>query len=385
MELNQKLDAVISTVEARTADVEAVKSAVAELKDAFAGLSTAQVEVKEDKVDLKAKFYDMAKSGEGFGTELVREGEIKSASFNVTDEASAGAGVVTEVSKQILTRIVEDYKIPSMFGIETTNSTKYEKRVQVGVSGARWEGENVAGANGDHTGSPKFATIKMSHGKAIAKPIVTQEALNDPFFNAEAFLMGDVQKQLGRLISEGLLNGNGENQPKGFYTYFDAVEGAKEVADRKVDMFPVITNAIGTDEDLIAALQAMQFALKTGYVSGAKYVMNREVFQRVAALKDGMGRPLMQASLDAAYAGRIFGFEIVVDAMASKEVPVIFGKLNEAFKVVNIPTSLDFVRNPYKIDFCVEFTIAQRIGTIVGDNEAVVGLIPAVAMSRKAK
>ena len=379
MELIQKFDEVTAIVKAQAEQIDELRGALDAVKSA-----PVQVEVKDEAAELKAKFYSVAKSGEGINTELVREGEIKSASFNVADEASAGAGVVTEVSRQILTRIVEDYKIPSMFGVETASSTKYEKRVQVGVSGARWEGENVAGANGAHTGSPTFATIKMSHGKAIAKPIVTQEALSDPFFNAESFLMNDVQKQLGRLISEGLLNGNGENQPKGFYTHFDAVEGAKDVAERKVDMFPVITNAIDTDEALIAALQAMQFALKTGYTAGGKYVMNREVFQRVAALKDGMGRPMMQPSLDAGYAGRIFGFDIVVDATASKEVPVVFGKLDEAFKVVNIPTSLDFIRNPYKIDFCVEFTIAQRIGTIVGDNEAVVALMPAAA-ARKAK
>ncbi|MGL4765218.1 MAG: phage major capsid protein [Aeromonas sp.] len=379
MEITQKVEEVLNVVKSQADQIDELRGALEAVKSA----PVAQVEVKDEAAELKAKFYNVAKTGEGFGTELVREGEIKSASFNVTDPASAGAGVVTEVSRQILTRIVEDYKIPSMFGIETASSTKYEKRVQVGVSGARWEGENVAAANGDHTGTPTLATIKMTHGKAIAKPVVTQEALSDPFFNAEAFLMSDVQKQLGRLICEGLLNGEGDNQPKGFYKHFDAVEGAKDVATRKVDMFPVITDAIGTDEELIAALQAMQFALKTGYVAGAKYVMNREVFQRVASLKDGMGRPMMQPSLDADYAGRIFGFEIVVDAMASKEIPVVFGKLDEAFKVVNIPTSMDFIRNPYKIDFCVEFTIAQRIGTIVGDNEAVVALIPAAA--RKAK
>ncbi|KJR15243.1 phage major capsid protein [Vibrio parahaemolyticus] len=366
MTIETKLDAAVSAFEAQAVEIT-------ELKDALAAMNTVATEAKAEEVDLKAKFYDVAKTGEGFGTDLVVDGEIKS--FNVTDEASAGAGVVTEVSRQIVTSLLEDYRIPAMFGRETAGSTKHEKRVQVGRSGARWEGENVALANGDHTGTPTFATIKMTHGKAIAKPVVTQEALSDPFFNAESFLMGDVRKQLGRLISEALLTGTGENQPKGFYKHFG------ETANHET--FKLVTHAHNTDEELIAALQAMQFDLKSGYLSGATYVMARSMLQRVAGLKDGMGRPLMQASLDSAVAGRIFGFPIVVDANASEEIPVVLGRLDEAFKVVEIPTSLGFVRNPYKIDFCVELTISNRIGTIVGNAEAVVGLKAAAA--RKAK
>lgn len=367
MTIETKLDAAVSAFEAQA-------TLIAELQDTVAGLQTQAPVEKAEEVDLKAKFYNVAKTGEGFGTDLVVDGEIKS--FNVTEEASAGAGVVTEVSRQIVTSLLEDYRIPAMFGRETAGSTKHEKRVQVGRSGARWEGENVAAGNGAHTGTPEFATIKMTHGKAIAKPVVTQEALSDPFFNAETFLMGDVRKQLGRLISEALLNGTGENQPKGFYKHFG------DVANHET--FKLVAHAHGTDEELIAALQAMQFDLKSGYLAGAKYVMARSMFQRVAGLKDGMGRPMMQPSLDKAYAGTLFGFPIVVDANASEEIPVVLGRLDEAFKVVEIPTSLGFVRNPYKIDFCVEFTISNRIGTIVGDAEAVVGLKAPVAQ-RKAK
>ncbi|EHM6953365.1 phage major capsid protein [Vibrio parahaemolyticus] len=375
MDLNAQIEAVVDGVKLQGETVESIKSEIADLRDAFAGMQTVAVEAKAEEVDLKAKFYDVVKSGAGLnGMELVKDGEVKS--FNVTEDASAGAGVVTEVSRNIVTAILEDYRIPSMFGRETAGSTKYEKRVQVGRSGARWEGENHEGVNGEATGTPTFATISMTHGKAIAAPVVTQEALSDPFFNAESFLMNDVRKQQGRLIAQALIDGDGVNKPKGFYSHFGATANH--------ETFKLVELVHGTDEELIAALQAMQFELKSGYLAGAKYVMSRDMFQRVAGLKDGMGRPMMQASLDAAVAGRIFGFDIVVDAHAPANVPVVLGKLDEAFKVVEIPTALEFIRNPYAIDFCVKFTVATRIGTIVGDAEAVVGLKGA-AVTRKAK
>ncbi|KOF30948.1 hypothetical protein BA746_00330 [Vibrio parahaemolyticus] len=387
MELAQKLEAIVTGVESQVAEINSVKSDIADLKDAFAGLQAANeaVEIKaEDEAEaLKTKFYDAVKSGEGFNTELVVDGHIKS--FNVTEDTSAGAGVVAQVNRNIVTRILEQSVMGKLFGREVAASTKYEKRVQVGHSGARWEGENVAGVNGEATGTPTFATIQMTHGKAIAKPVVTQEALSDVFFDAEAFVMQDTRKQLGRLISQGLVNGAGANTPKGFMTYFDETEGVKDVATRKVDHYPVLVKTqteIAEDAQLIEVLRAMQFELKAGYVSGAKYVMSREMFQRVAGLKDGLGRPMMQPSLDKEVAGKLFGFDIVVEHLLPEEKPVVFGRLDEAFKVVEIPTSLGFIRNPYKIDFCVEFTISTRIGTIVNDNEAAVALIVKPAMVR---
>lgn len=387
MELAQKLDVVLDGVKLNETIVAEVKNELADLRDAFVGLKAANdSEVKVEPVDFKAKFFEVAKSGEGFQTELVKDGEIKSAAFNVTDNASAGTGVLTEVNRQILTRIVDEYAITSLMGRETSQSTKYERKVQVGTGGARWEGENVALVNGANTGSPTFATIKMTHGKAIAKPVVTIEALSDTFFNAESFLMNDTRKQLARLVAEGLVNGiGGDNQPKGFMTYFDAVEGVKDVATRKVDHFPVVVKAtaeLAEDAALIDALQGMQYELKSGYVSGSKYVMSRKMFQRVSGLKDGIGRPFMQTSLETAVAGKIFGFNIVVDALLGEDKPVVFGRIADAFRVVDLPLSLEFIRNPYRIDGAVEFYIATRIGTMVGDNEAVVGLVMKSAKSK---
>ncbi|KFA99262.1 phage major capsid protein [Vibrio sp. ER1A] len=383
MELATQIETVVDGFKSQAEAVEAIKSEMADIRDAFAGLSAAneaEVEVKETKEELVQKFYNILKSGEGVqGTEVAKEGEIKSAAFNVADDASAGAGVLTEVNRQILTRLVEEYAITRLFGRDTASSTKYERRVQVGTGGARWEGENVDLQNGAHTGSPRFATIKMTHGKAIAKPVITAEALKDPFFNAESFLLNDTRKQLARLVAEGLVNGiGGENQPAGFMTYFDEVEGVKDVADRKVDMFPVVVKTaaeLAEDVALIDALQGLQYELKTGYVAGSVYVMSRKMFQRVAGMKDGIGRPFMQPSLDKAVAGRIFGFDIIVDPMIGEDKPVVFGNIGDAFKVIDIPTALEFIRNPYKIDGAVEFYIATRIGTMVNDNESVVAMI----------
>ncbi|MGL4843934.1 MAG: phage major capsid protein [Aeromonas veronii] len=375
--MQTKIDEVLSVIKSQADEI-------AEMRDALEAVKSApveQVEVKSE--DLKAKFYEVVKSGEGTDAqgEIVKEGQIKA--MNVTDSASAGAGVVAEVSTQIVQRMVNEFAVPALFGFANTNSTKFERRVQVSGSTVNWEGENLSGTSGDNTDTPTFATIEMTHGKVTAFPQITQEALSDPFFDAEAFVLADVAKEMGRAVADALMNGDGVKKPMGFYRYMDAVEGAKDVKARKVDHFAVLNAAITSDEELIAALRKMIFSMKAGYRAGAKFVMSEELFERVAGLTDGMKRPLMQPSLDAAILGTLFGYGIVVDTHIPADVPVVFGQLDQAFQIVNIPTELSFNRNPYRVRGCVEFEIAQRIGTIVLDNEAVIGLM--VPAARKAK
>ncbi|WMB74216.1 phage major capsid protein [Shewanella oncorhynchi] len=374
-EINNKVNNTMNTLETQ---LTAQASLIADLQDAVASMKSAPVEVKAAPVDYKAKFYDEVKNFKG-DMELVKNGQIKSASFNTVEAGSATEGVLTEVNRTIVQSVVEESALVRLFGREVASSPRYEKRKQIGSSGARWEGENYEGVNGEHTGSPRFTVLKAKFGKAIAKPIIPQETLSDPFFNAEAFLMADVRKQIGRLVSDGLINGAGENQPEGFATLF-TTDAAKVEAGTHFKQLPAVS---GDDAALLAALQGMQFELKTGYLSGAKYVMARDVFQRVAGLKDTTGRPLMQTSLEAGVAGTIFGFDVVVDPLLLGVV--YFGQYAEAFRVVEIPTSMELLRNPYKIDFCVEFNVATRIGSIVNDNEAVVGLPVTKAATRSAK
>lgn len=384
MTIEQKLTEISTTVEG----LASLKGEVQELRDALAAKSAAPavVEHKDEVKELRAKFFELARTGEGFNTDLVKDGvAVKSLNVTPSQAGTADSLVIAEVSKDIIKRAVEDYTLPSLFSFVTSGNPKFERRVMKGRSGAKWDGENHAGTNGAHTATPEFETVRMTSGKAVAKPLITQEALSDPYIDVEALLMDDVRSSIGSLVAEGLLAGEGSaNQPKGFLKHFDKTEGVKDLATRPVDHFAVELLNVTTADDaaLIDALHGLTFKVITRYRNGGKFVMSAKMYQRVAGIKDGQGRPMMQPSLDAAVAGRIFGYDIVCDANLGDDVPAMFGDFASAFTVVSIPTTLDFIRNPYKIDFCVEYTIAQRVGTIIGSNQAVVGLMHDATKSR---
>ncbi|ENM2831970.1 phage major capsid protein [Vibrio cholerae] len=376
MTIETKLDAAISAFDTQA-------NQIAELQDALAGLQTIHTEKAAPKEDLKAKFYDVLKTGEGLngGTQLIKDGQVKS--FNTQDPQGGGAGIVKEVSAQILKRLRDDYVVANLFGHRSVSSVDYEHRVQTGYSTVAWAGENVNCDGVAQTATPTFDSIKLTHGKITAAPVLTTEALTDTDFNAEAFVRNDVAEELARGIALGVLMGDGANKPKGFYTYFDKAEGIKAVAERKVDHFPVMVKAPLTDEELLETLRGMPYRMPARYVVGGKYIVSREMFERISGLKYAIGRHYMHTSATAGVAGSLFGYDVIIDPMNTRvDLPVVFGHLNKAFEVVQIPTALEMVRNPYAIPHCVRFDIQHRVGTIVRDNQAVIGLVVAAARAK---
>ncbi|MBY8157099.1 phage major capsid protein [Vibrio fluvialis] len=363
------------------AAVEGFETQLAELKSAFADLAAGQVvdtpvDTKAASAELRKKFLEHAVKSDA--REIVKAGEIKSA-FN-TGADSAGAGIVTELAKDIVIGIKGEHAMTRDFAFGVTQNAAYEQTVQKSGTSVRWEGENKTGGAYGKSDAPALEIIKMTSGKAIANPVCTNESLTDVFFDAEAFVMQDAQDELGLEVGEALVVAplGQTTRPVGFMSYFDAVEGIKPDGERKVDHYkavPVAAADIDTDEKLIAVLRKMPLSLRAGYRPTGKYYVSSAMFERIALLKDGIGRPLMQNSLSEATQGTLNGYGVVVEEAMNEDKPAVFGDLKRSFKVMAIPSLMNFLRNPYKIDGCVQFTLENRIGSIVLDNKASVGLI----------
>ncbi len=377
MTIEAKIESALAAVKARDTEVEALTAKMAEMQDALAAAKAAPaVEVKDEAAEMRAKFFDAVKNGDGtMNQTLISDGKVKSA-FVTSNANSAGAGIVKDVSDAIVQRLRDEYVVASLFGLESVGSVDHEKRVQVGHSATKWAGENVDINGVAVTATPTFESIKMTVGKLVSAPVVSAEALSDTFFDAEQFLMQDVASEMASGLALGVIAGSGtSSQPKGFYKYFDETEGVKAVGERKVDHYPLIIATIADDAALIDELRKMPYKLPAKYVVGGKYVMARALFERLAGCVDGVGRHYMHASETQGVAGTLFGYDVVIDPMNSGDtVQCVFGHLDRAFHICQIPTAMEFLRNPYAIPHAVRFDFQKRIGTIVNDNQAVVGL-----------
>ncbi|MDT8865854.1 phage major capsid protein [Vibrio fluvialis] len=363
------------------AAVEGIETQLAELKSAFADLSAGQVvnapvDTKAASAELRKKFLEhAAKSNE---LEIVNAGEIKS-TFN-TGADSAGAGIVTELAMDIVKGIKDEHAMTRDFAFGVTRNAAYEQTVQKSGTSVHWEGENKTGGAYGNSAAPVLEKIKMTSGKAIANPILTNESITDVFFDAEVEVLQDAQAELALKVGDTLVTAPLDQtiRPVGFMSYFDAVEGIKADGERKVDHYkavPVSAADIDTDEKLIAVLRKMPLSLRPGYRTTGKYYVSNAMFERIALLKDGMGRPMMQNSLSQETHGKFGGHSVVVEESLGEDKPVVFGDLKRSFKVMAIPSLFNLLRNPYVIEGCVKFTLENRIGTIVLDNKASIGLI----------
>ncbi|MFM1687931.1 phage major capsid protein [Aeromonas salmonicida] len=360
--MEQEIQAMIAAQTEQAAVIAGLQSEVLQLKSAPVIVD----EVKEAK-ELKAKFYSMVKDGDGQNlVELVKDGKIKAAQMG-----TKGDTVIQDVNRNIVTRITETSVLTGLFGRETTQNDNYVRKVSVGGAQTYWDGEAKA------EGAPELVEVKMSSGKVISLPVISNDIAADSFFDIEAFLMTEVAKAIGDKSAMAILNGDGLKKPKGFLKYFDKVEGIKALADRPVDMFPILEQGKGL-ESLIDALRKMTIDLPTPYRSRAKYAMSVAAFEKVSAEKDTQGHSFVQKDVNGAVAGRLNGYEIVVDRLLPADAPILFGDFESAFAVCELPNSVQMLRNAYVIPFHVQFNIGLRVGTIVKANDSVIGLFMTV-------
>lgn len=361
--MEQEIQAMIAAQTEQAAVIAGLQSEVLQLKSAPVIVD----EVKEAK-ELKSKFYSMVKDGDGQNlVELVKDGKVKAAQMG-----AQGDTVIQDVNRSIVTRITEMSTLTSLFGREVTQNANYVRKVSVGGVETYWDGEAKA------DGAPELVEVRMVSGKVISLPVVSNDVIADSFFDVEAFLMTEVAKAVGTKSAIAILNGDGVKKPKGFLKYFDKVEGIKALADRPVDMFPILLQGNGL-ESLIDALRKMTINLPTDYQSKAKYAMSIAAFEKVSAEKDTQGHSFVQKDANGVVAGRLNGYEIVVDRLMPADAPILFGDFESAFAVCELPNSVQMLRNAYIVPFNVQFNIGLRIGTIVKANDSVIGLFLADA------
>ncbi|WP_068871027.1 phage major capsid protein [Edwardsiella tarda] len=382
MTIEAKIESALAAVKARDTEVEALTAKMAEMQDALAAAKSAPtVEVKDEATEMRAKFFEAIAHGDGTANQaMIEDGKIKSA-FVVGTATSAGAGIVKEVSGSVVKRLQDAYVVAKLFGSTTVSSTDHEKLVQIGHSICSWQGENVDVNGIPMTATPTFGKVKLSVGKLSAAPVISIETISDNLaFNAEKFLMEDVADQMARGLALGVLNGSGTgSQPRGFYKGFDKSEGVKDQATRQLDMYKVVAPTIADDVQLIEELRKLPFALPAAYALGGKYVMSRSLFERLCGCVDGQGRYYLHESVEQGVAGTLFGYPVIVDPMnVGDTVQCVFGHLDKAFHIADIPTAYTVLRNAYAIPHAVRYDVLARVGTIVNDNAAVVGMMATI-------
>ena len=161
------------------------------------------------------------------------------------------------------------------------NTSYGDRKIPVVAShgSATWMDEESAFTESDET----FTQVTLSAYKVGTILKVSDELLNDAFFNLERYIAAEFARRIGVAEEEAFLLGNGSSKPTGLLNTTGGAEiGVTAASPTAITMDEVID---------------LYHSLKAPYRKNASFVINDGTIKAIRKLKDGQGQYLWQPSV----------------------------------------------------------------------------------------
>ncbi|MBF0406466.1 MAG: phage major capsid protein [Candidatus Riflebacteria bacterium] len=288
-------------------------------------------------------------------------------------DTDGGLAVPDELDRQVES-LFEDSGAMMNLCLVKTAGKGYQKLFNV-------KGTNVVNTSEmeiiENTSTSKLVKITPVWGKKEAKPLLSQEAIEDIFFDAEAFVKEDVFEELEESFELELLQGTGASgATKGLLLYdkstdVDGTRAFGSIQYLKTGVsggFKTPTASVSPADDLID----VQSALKEKFQKNATWLMNRKTKGAVRKFKDANGAYIWQPRLDLDTPEMILGDRVATShgmpIVAANSYSIIYGDFKKATTIVLRP-GLYVVRDPYSKKPNVEFIFVKRYGFMLRNSE----------------
>ena len=379
--VRKAVEEVVADNAAKAAELEEVATKAAALETELAA-KAALIEELEAKADapsintIETKESEMENQFKSFMVEGLEGLRAKGADLQISVDAQGGYSLPEELRQEIIRLEKEVSPLRSVVSVASASTTDVKQLVSVGDAASGWVGETDARSQ---TNAPELAQRTATFGEVYARPRIYQHMLEDSFFNAEAWLAGEVARQFAEVEGQAFLNGDGSNKPVGILNGLtlsssaaaNDVNGTYEVINHGVD------GALGaTDAAIIDNLREVVLSVKTGYLPGSAFMMNRATHNVLAQLKNGDGEYFLQRNLTEGAAARLFGYDIIINedmadipATTGDAAPILFGNFARAYQIID-RVGVSMLRDPYTNPGSVMFYTRKRTGSMVLDASA---------------
>lgn len=367
-ELQQKSENLEGELKAKAAELEQKAAALEELE---AKMAAPKIHVKKDVNNMESKVQFKTFLSEGI--EGLRS---KAADLQIGVDAQGGYALPEELRREIIEIEHEISPLRQVVSVASAATTDVKQLVSIGDAASGWVGETTT--RGD-TNSPELAQRSATFGEVYAKPLVYQHMLEDAFFGVESWLTKEVARQFAEAEGAAFLNGNGSNKPVGILNGLTL--SSSSAANDTTGAYQVINSGVdgvlgATDVDVVDFLRSVVIATKTGYLSNAKWMMNRATHDLLVNLKNGNGEYFLQRNLTEAAASKLFGFDIIINedmadipATTGDACPILFGDFARAYQIID-RVGVSMTRDPYTQPGAVKFYTRKRVGSMVLDASA---------------
>lgn len=360
-DLNDKIstkDDETKAFEAKIADLEAALNRPV--------LPGGEEAMTAEQVEHKAAFDKFMRKG---AEENLKDLERKA--LSVGTDADGGYAVPEQIDTMIEKLLVDISPMRAVAGQVTVGTSDYKKLVNVGGIASGWVGETAARSE---TNTSQLSEVVPPIGEVYANPAATQTMLDDAMFDAEAWLAAEVAEEVARAENAAFISGTGTAQPKGFLD-----ETVATTADGTRAFGQIQYRATGVDGDWAASNEAdalidLVHDLRSGYRTGATWLMSNLTLASVRKLKDGDGNYLWRPGLADGQPATILGYNVAeaedMPDIASDSLSIAFGNFRRGYLIVDrIGTRV--LRDPFTNKPYVHFYTTKRVGGKTINSECI--------------
>ncbi|WP_299076376.1 phage major capsid protein [uncultured Paraglaciecola sp.] len=296
---------------------------------------------------------------------------MKATNTNTLLDPDGGFAVPEEIDRAIIEYARQANPMRQIAATTTVSTPDYKKLVNIGKATSGWVGETDGRPE---TESPKLAQLPAFMGEIYANPASTQTALDDIFFDAEAWLAQEVAIEFAEQENDAFTNGNGVNKPKGILDYATAAVTDKAGTRPFGTLEARTAAAAGTvgGDDLIDLVHAARPA----YRGNGRWMMSNLSIAAIRKLKDADGNYLWRPGLEEGVPDRLLGYSMLenenvpdITAGAGSKA-ILFGDFARGYLIVDrIGTRV--LRDPYTNKPYVMFYTTKRVGAMGTDSLAI--------------
>lgn len=204
----------------------------------------------------------------------------------------------------------------------------------------------------DATKLPDWKRQSIHLHTLYAKPCISQQLLDDVFFDLEKWLSHRIAEHMARLENKAFTKGDGQHQPKGFLSLPTSELGHGDASH--------IEELKTAEVNLCDGLLDIMHALSSDYAHGSVWMMNRLTLARIKKLKNNVtGHFLWQPSLAHETPETLLGQPIVLNDDMDERIA--FGNFGYAYQIVD-RSNPGILRDPYSAKPFVEFFATKRVG-----------------------
>jgi len=181
---------------------------------------------------------------------------------------------------------------------------------------------------------------------SIAK--LNENFVHDTGFDVENFISTKFAKRFAKVEEDAIINGSGENEPKGIMNY-----------------------QIGKTESALSysSLVSLYFSLNKDYRDNAIFIMNDETMMKVRLITDSNGNPIFDTSTNT-----IFGKKVEISNRTPDDT-ILFGDFSHLWFIIRKPLAVSVLEEVYAVNGNIGYKGTEFVDAHLTDVNAVKALV----------